>query len=83
VHCVADREMTIFICEKRIENSVARQRLVKQVSAATNTHARADNLLGVNFNNRLVKICFRGKEYKQKNKCIVWWGFLFGPPNST
>jgi hypothetical protein len=77
VHRIADRQTTIFICERRIEKSIARQRLVKQVIAATITRVRGEKLLVVNFNNRLVKICFRGNEYKQKSKCIVVWGGFY------
>jgi hypothetical protein len=74
-----------FICKRRVEKSIAGQHLVKQVSAATNTHVRVKNLLSVNFNNRLVKICFHGNEYKQKSKCTDGWGggggFVFEPPH--
>jgi hypothetical protein len=38
-------------------------------------------MFGVNFNNRLVKICFCRNEYKQKNKYIVGGGgFVVSPP---
>jgi hypothetical protein len=69
----SDMKLTV-LSQRKVEKSIARQRLVKQVSAATNTHAKAEKLLGVNFNNRLVKICFPSREYKQMNKCIVGWG---------
>jgi hypothetical protein len=44
----------IVWCERKVEKSTARHRIVKQVSAATNMHVKAGKLLGVNFNNRLV-----------------------------
>jgi hypothetical protein len=66
-----------------VEKSIARQRLVKQFFTSTNPHtqARAEKLLGVIFNNDLVKICFCVRQQIRTN-ALLGGGVLFGPSST-
>jgi hypothetical protein len=69
----SDMKLIIW-CERTLEKSIARQRLLKQVSVATNmhTHAKVEKLLGVNFNNDLVM--FLLQRIQTKERMHYWVG---------